>query len=89
MVAKELIDARWKMIIGAAITVLVVAGLPVLYSVIRDLATNPGTAAGHRTRSKTISSLSVANFGLYVWGNGSPRTGRWCSAGWPPSWARA
>jgi ABC-type transport system involved in multi-copper enzyme maturation permease subunit len=74
MVAKELIDARWKMIIGAAITVLVVAGLSVLYSVIRDLATSPGTA-GLPEAIKNDLQLSVANFGLYVWGQWFPKNG--------------
>jgi ABC-2 type transport system permease protein len=74
MVAKELIDARWKMIIGAAITVLVVAGLSVLYSLIRDLATSPGTA-GLPEAIKNDLQLSVANFGLYAWGQWFPKNG--------------
>jgi ABC-type transport system involved in multi-copper enzyme maturation permease subunit len=74
MVAKELIDARWKIIVGAVITALLVAGLSVLYSVIRDLATNP-SVAGLPDVFKNDLQLSVANFGLYVWGPWFPKTG--------------
>ncbi len=74
MVAKELIDARWKLIIGGALTVLVVAGLSVLYTVVRDLANNP-SIAGMPEAIKNDLQLSVANFGLYAWGQWFPKNG--------------
>src|SRR5437764_5705716 len=66
MIAKELIDARWKVIIGAALGVCLVVVGAFTY----DLIVNALTSHDKQTISNTVGSgflAQLSSYGAYIW----------------------
>lgn len=66
MVAKELIEARWKAIIGAALSTLLILISALTFDLIRSVLNSPqASGASNMLGSDVMSRLS--NYTVYVW----------------------
>jgi ABC-type transport system involved in multi-copper enzyme maturation permease subunit len=76
VIAKEVIEARGKVLIGLVLALLIAVGTTYAYSLIQDLLQRPETQSALATSGGSGAGLAaLGTFDTYVWGNWYAKNG--------------